>query len=176
LHGLAHALDDVLEAASILRDEADIRFLFIGDGPTKGNLQALASEKSLTNVIFHDAVPEPELPRYINLSSLGIDAIRQLDLFRHVHPVKMFSYMACGLPVVLSTEGEAVTLLRDAQAGIALSPGSPATIAEAILELRADPERRAKMGRSGRDYVEKHYARHIQAQQLEALLRDVILK
>jgi glycosyltransferase involved in cell wall biosynthesis len=89
-------------------------------------------------------------------------------------PVKMFSYMACQIPVLLAIEGEASELLHEAQAGIAVSPGSPGAIAEAILELRADPVLRAEMGRAGRAYVEDHYNRQAQAQQLVNLLMGLI--
>jgi glycosyltransferase involved in cell wall biosynthesis len=174
LHGLAHDLEDVLEAADILRSQADIRFLFIGDGPTKSKLQALAAQKSLSNVIFHQAVPEQDLPKYINLADVGIDAIHQMSTSRGTLPVKMFSYMACQIPVLLAIEGEASELLHEAQAGIAVSPGSPGAIAEAILELRADPVLRAEMGRAGRAYVEDHYNRQAQAQQLVNLLMGLI--
>lgn len=174
LHGLAHGLETALEAAALLRDEPDIVFLFVGDGPRKPTLKTLAAELDLTNVRFHDAVPEPALPDILALGHLGLDTRRRLEISRGTLPVKMFSYMACSLPVLLAIEGEAADLLQEAGAGVVVPPESPVELATAIRALRDDPARRAEMGERGRAYVVAHYARQTQAARLEKLLRGVV--
>jgi glycosyltransferase involved in cell wall biosynthesis len=134
----------------------------------------MAQQMALQNVIFHDAVPEHELPGYITLADVGLDTRRRLGISEGTLPVKMFSYMACGIPVLLSIEGEAVRLLDQAQAGIAVPPESPRALAQAILDLRSDPARRARMGKNGRAFVEASFSRQGFARQLEELLSRVV--
>ena len=57
--------------------------------------------------------PKPELPDILALGHLGLDTRRRLEISRGTLPVKMFSYMACALPVLLAIEGEATTLMQD---------------------------------------------------------------
>ena len=174
LHGLAHGLETALQAADHLRDHPDILFLFIGEGPQKTALVQKAQQMALPNVRFHEAVPESELPGYIALADIGLDTRRRLSISRGTLPVKMFSYMACGRPVLLSIEGEAVQLLNRARAGVAVPPETPGALAQAILDLQADPAARAEYGRNGREFVEASYSRQAFARQLEQLLRAVV--
>ncbi len=60
-HGLAHALETLLEAMQILQADpsgADIRLLMLGDGARKEALQAEAARRGLANVRFVDSVPK----------------------------------------------------------------------------------------------------------------------
>lgn len=173
LHGLAHGLETALEAANRLRDRSDILFLFVGDGPRKAALVERAAELALPNVRFHEAVPERELPAYIALADVGLDTRRRLDISQGTLPVKLFSYMACGRPVLLSIEGEAIELLNQAQAGIAVPPENSEALAQAVLDMQADPAARAAYSRQGRAFVEANFSRQELAQKLEQLLQTM---
>jgi glycosyltransferase involved in cell wall biosynthesis len=173
LHGLAHGLETILEAADRLRGRPEIVFLLVGDGPRKAALQAQAVQRNLTNVRFLDAVAEEKLPAILALGDVGLDVRRALGISRGTLPVKMFSYMACELPVILAIEGEAAALVREAEAGLVVPPESAPDLAAAILTLQADPERRRAMGRNGRALVAERYSRQVQAAQLADLLGRV---
>lgn len=174
LHGLAHGLETILQAAALLTDYPDILFLLVGEGPEKPRLEQLATEMGLPNVRFHRAVPEVELARLISLADLGIDTRRRLDISRGTLPVKMFAYMACARPVLLAISGEAAHLLQEAKAGMVVEPENPSALAQAVLALRDDPESRAAYGRSGRAFVAANYSRQQLAAQLERVLRLVV--
>jgi len=173
LHGLAHGLETALAAADRLRDRPDIHFLFIGDGPQKAALVRQAGRMGLPNVSFHDAVPEQQLPDTLALADVGLDTRRRLSISQGTLPVKMFSYMACELPVLLAIEGEAVALMQEAGAGLVVPPEDPAALAEAVLALQADPAGRLRYGKRGRAFVEAHYSRQALARQLAGILEDV---
>ncbi len=174
LHGLAHGLETALLAADELRNRTDILFLFVGDGPQKATLIQMADEMTLPNVRFHDAVPESRLPDLIALADVGLDTRRRVGISKGTLPVKMFSYMACERPVLLSIEGEATQFLADAKAGIAVPPETPEALAQAILDLQADAPARMAFGRNGHAYVRANYSRQQFACQLEQLLRSIV--
>ncbi|MCB0036552.1 MAG: glycosyltransferase family 4 protein, partial [Anaerolineales bacterium] len=140
LHGLAHGLETVVDTADILRDQTDISFLLVGNGPRKADLIELAAAKGLSTITFQEAVPEIELPAYIAASDIGLDSRRRIGISHGTLPVKMFSYMACARPVLLAIEGEAADLLENAQAGVAVPMEDAPALAAAILKLKANPE------------------------------------
>lgn len=174
LHGLAQGLETVLLAADELRTHSTVQFLFVGDGPRKADLVQMARRMALPNVHFHDAVPEVELPSLLAAADVGLHTARRLDISAGTLPVKMFSYMASGLPVVMAIEGEAAELVQQAQAGIVVAPEDPAALAQAILTLAADPALRAECGQRGRALVEARYSRQALAAQLANLLQQVL--
>lgn len=173
LHGLAQGLETVLHAADRLRDHPAVQFLFVGEGPRKADLVQMARRMALPNVHFHDAVPEAELPPLLAAADVGLHTARRLEISSGTLPVKMFSYMASGLPVVMAIEGEAAELVQQAQAGLVVPPEDPDALAEAILTLRGDPALRAVFGQRGRALVEERFSRQALAKQLEHLLLEV---
>ncbi len=171
LHGLMHGLDYVIRTARSLRDEKEIQFVFIGDGVRKAHLIELAGRLHLDNVRFMDARPENDLPRYIRTFDAGLVTTRKLDFCRGTLPVKLFSYMACGKPVILCVDGEARSILEESGAGIFAEPENEEQLREAILFLKNNPALCETMGRKGREYVERHFSRKKFAAELEYHLR-----
>jgi glycosyltransferase involved in cell wall biosynthesis len=174
LHGLAHGLETLLQTANLLHDDPNIFFLLLGQGPRKVALIELADDLDLPNVMFHDAVPEANLPNYITIANLGLDTRRKVSISGGTLPVKMFSYMACEVPVVLSIEGEATQLLAKAQAGIAVDPENPEALARAIIELKENPGICKMYGQNGRAFVEQEFSRQKFAEYLGQILEETI--
>ena len=174
LHGLAHGLETALQAANLLQNHPDILFVFVGDGPRKAHLVQLAAEMELPNVCFLDSVAETDLPNYIAMANLGLDTRRKIEISKGALPVKMFSYMACGLPVLLSIDGEAVKLIEQAKAGIAVPPETPEALSKAVLQFKGNPAACIKFGKEGRKFVEANYSRQKLAEKLSHLLETVV--
>jgi colanic acid biosynthesis glycosyl transferase WcaI len=173
LHGLIHGTESIIECARLLQQYKDILFILIGEGVRKMHLMSLAQEYALDNILFLPAQPECDLPRYLSCADAGLATTKRLPLCEGTIPVKMFSYMACGLPVILAVRGEARQILERAGAGIAVEPEDPAQLCEAILRLKADPEFRRECGRRGREFVLENYDRKAMARRLEELLQAV---
>jgi glycosyltransferase involved in cell wall biosynthesis len=71
--------------------------------------------------------------------------------------LKVYEYMAAGLPVVASGVDQLTELVRDGDTGLRCEPDDAAGLAAALEALAHDPERRARMGRAGRERVlERH--------------------
>ncbi|MCK5329334.1 MAG: glycosyltransferase family 4 protein, partial [Candidatus Latescibacteria bacterium] len=148
----------------------DIVFLFVGEGVEKDALLRRKIERSLDRTIFLEAQPHSRMPSIISLSDVCLVPLKKNDLFRNALPSKMFEYMACGRPIVLSIQGEAEILIREANAGIAVEPENAGVIAEAVLKLYRDESLRRTLGRNGRIYVAQKFSRKQIARKLEGLL------
>ncbi|MDR3539696.1 MAG: glycosyltransferase family 4 protein [Desulfosporosinus sp.] len=157
--GYAHGLEVALQAAKSLEKVApEVVFLFVGDGSEKPRLQAMAQDLQLNNVRWVDFQPITEMKRYYSLASLTLSTLRRYKLSEGVRPSKVFPGLASAKPLIYVGEGEGAKIAADSGGGIVLPPEEPELLAQAILELKKDPERCKKMGRLGREFVSLHYS------------------
>jgi len=168
-HGLIHGLEIIIHAAEILKNK-DIYFEFYGDGPVKENLIDKSHTLGLNKVRFFDSVGFKEISNHLQNASVGLSTTKKLNLCKGSIPVKIFSYMACSLPVILSGWGESVDIIKKADCGIVTIPENVEKLVNAILWMKENPSKRIKMGLNGRKFIEKNYNRRTQAQELEKKL------
>jgi colanic acid biosynthesis glycosyl transferase WcaI len=174
IHGIAQGLETLLQAADRLRERDDISFVLIGEGPRKTDIAKLKEEMNLQNVMMLPEVPSAEMPSYLSAADCAIVPLKRERVFRGALPSKMFEAWACSRPVILSVEGEAEAILREAGGGLSTTPEDAVSMAAAILQLASNRESGRLMGTRGRHYVAAHYSRQEQARALENLLEDVV--
>ena len=162
--GMAHDLGTVLEVAKRLRHErSDVRFVIVGDGAERQMLSDRAAAEGLSNVTFTGLVPRERIPDYLAASDISLVTLKRSDLFKTVLPSKMFEAMAAARPVVLAVEGEAKQVLDRAAAGLAVAPGDPKAMADAVIRLAGDHELCHIMGLAGRQFVDREFSRAVWA-------------
>lgn len=172
--GEAQGLGTVLEAAVMLRDEARVQFVIVGDGVALDGLQRVAAEQGLANVRFLGRFPEHQMPPLYALADVLLVHLRDDPLFRITVPHKVLAYMASGKPILAALSGDAAKVVEDAGAGIACAPQQPAALAAAVRQLQAlTPEARATMGQRARDAAERQYDRVQVVSDVEAVLKAV---
>ncbi len=166
-HGYAGAVEQILYAAELLRNEPTFHFLLIGEGPEKQKLTEMAANLGLSNVTFHGQVPLEAMPAFVSISDMAIVTLRKSQVMAGARPAKAFVMMAGGKPIVLAAEGEAARLIQAAGAGIVVPPEDHESIANAIRSLLRHPRVAAEMGASGRAFVISNF-------QWSALVRNWI--
>jgi glycosyltransferase involved in cell wall biosynthesis len=157
LHGLAQGLDQVLEAAEVLREESHIQITFIGDGPEKGGLLQRAQNRNLKNVVFLEAQPASEIPAFIAAADIVLVPLKMY--LPGAVPSKLYEAMASGRAVVLIAEGEAAEIVREHQAGLVVKPGDIIGLVQALRLLSSQPSLRQTLGVNGRRAAEQHFDR-----------------
>lgn len=175
--GMAHGLEGVLDAAAELQhSHPQILFLFIGEGADKKRIVALARSRNLTNVRFLGEQPRETIPAYICASDICLVLLKQSEIFKTVIPTKMLEFMACCRPVIVAVDGQARTIVEEAQAGVFVRPENTNDLTEAVVRLRGDPALRASMGRNGRTYILKHFSRAQTASTYLEILESLLKK
>lgn len=172
--GMASGLDVVLRTARRLSDAGrhDVRFLLVGDGAVRAELEAAARAQGLDAVVFTGLVPRHELPDILAAGDACLVHFRRDELFSTILPSKFFEDAAMERPILLGFEGHARRLLEEADCGIAFDPEDDAGLAAGILRLAADPDAARRMGENGRRYVLTHFDRRDLARRyLEVLER-----
>ena len=172
-HGMSNDLEVVLQAAELLRNEAGIRLVLIGDGKEKRALQAKARAMNLPNLLFIPPAIKDEMPGVLAAADACIAILKPIDLYKTTYPNKVFDYMAAGRPVVLAIDGVIRQVVETAGAGIFVRPGDPGEMAQAILGLALAPQKARQMGLAGRSYVEEHFRRAESAEKLAQLLENM---
>lgn len=170
--GHTAALDEVIGAAALLRDEPDITFVIVGEGVKKAALQEAA--RALPNVAFLPFQPREQFAEMLAAADVGLVTLNH-DASQTSLPSKTFNIMASGRPIVAVTpaESEIAALVREADCGLNVVPGDPAALAQALRALRADPSGAAALGQRGRAALEAHYARDRCVGDFAALLERV---
>lgn len=145
-HGMAHALETLLQAAQRLQEshaDAGLRLLFLGDGARKAALQEEATRLGLRNVVFVGSVPKAEVARYWSLLDVSIIHLRRTELFTTVIPSKLFECMGMGIPVLLGVAGESAGIVEREGVGQVFEPENVDHLVQALLTLARDPALRA---------------------------------
>lgn len=173
-HGTYSALETVLQAADRLRDTPSVRFVFVGGGDQKPRLQGMARDLNLPNVTFVDPVPKSDVPAWLGRADVCLLPYQDRPLFAGALPNKTFDYMGAGRPIIAAVPpGELSRLVHRAECGVAIAPEDPASLADAIGQLAADPDLRARLGEAGRAYVQEHYNRGTLARRFTEIVERV---
>jgi glycosyltransferase involved in cell wall biosynthesis len=174
LLGIKHGLETVIEAAAHLRDHKDIVFFIRGEGPRRQALQSRVDQLALANVLFGGERRIDDLPYLLARADVCVTNLLPDPYLEKIVSVKIFEYLACAKPVVGGLAGEGARVLGESGGGVVVPPGDAAAMAEAILELRASPERRLALGEAGRRHIVQHYSREATAGQLEAMVVELM--
>lgn len=140
-HGMAHALETLLEAAAKLKARPDgdrYRILLLGDGARKADLIAQAKAKGLDNVLFVDSVSKDQVVRYWSLLDVSIIHLRKTELFTTVIPSKLFECMGMGIPVLHGVAGESAGIVEKEGAGIVFEPENADALCDGLARLAED--------------------------------------
>lgn len=173
-HGPANDLETVLNAADLLREHNDIRFVFVGSGKDKPRLEALTKEKKLENVLFIPPVPKDHIAAVMRAESAGLAVLKNLDMFKTTYPNKVFDIMACGDPVICQIDGVIREVVEENQAGLFVEPGNAQALADAVLKLAGDPDGCRKMGENGHKAIKEKFSRDQAEAQLEIIFTKMV--
>jgi glycosyltransferase involved in cell wall biosynthesis len=135
--GVTYDIACVIEAAQRLQHTApQVRFVIAGDGPQRLAWQAEAARRGLGNLVFLGFLNTIQLRALLRHSFAGLVTIRHN---RHSIPNKPAEYMAFGLPLVNSLEGEFARLVNNEPLGVSYVAEDASSLTQAIQRLLGDP-------------------------------------
>jgi glycosyltransferase involved in cell wall biosynthesis len=158
-HGMAHALGTVLQAAKLLDDQPKIQFLLVGDGAERENLLKQKEEMGLKNVLMLPQQSKDLVPEILAASDACMVLLRRTELFKTVIPSKIFEAMAMERPIILGVDGESRKIVEESGSGVFIAPESDAQLADAVLRMSRDSASTDEMGKTGGEFVRKHFSR-----------------
>jgi glycosyltransferase involved in cell wall biosynthesis len=170
-HGVATLLDAF---ALALGRGVEAKLILIGDGVTIADNQRQAEALGISqHVEFTGWLPLDEVAERLKTIDIAVAPYSKLEYF-HFDPVKILEYMAMGLPVIASDQGEVPTILDEGRCGVLVPPGEIEPLANEIVRLAKDPDLCHVLGRAARQRVEEYYDWSITIQQVIALCRETV--
>jgi glycosyltransferase involved in cell wall biosynthesis len=139
------------------------------------SLQAeLRSLPGWNAVKYHGILGRTEVAELLGGARAGLVVLHPIVNYREAYPVKMFEYMAAGLPVVASDFPLWRHIVDSAGCGVLVDPLDPAAIATAMRWILQHPEDAEEMGKRGRRAVESIYNWESESLKLLALYDDLL--
>ena len=142
-----------LEAASDLhRSRPDVRFLIVGDGELRPQLEQQAVAFGLNHCVDFLGWQRELEPIYADLNLVVLSSLNEGT------PVSLIEAMAAGLSVVATRVGGVPDLVEHGKTGLLVPPKNPVALSEAMRALLGDPDRGRQMGRLARETVYPKYS------------------
>lgn len=169
--GEFQALDVLIEAATLLREQKDIGFALVGGGVVEARLRGMAAERQLDNVVFVASQPFERMADVLALGDVQLVSLQDRELFRSTLPSKLQATLAAGRPVIAALIGDAADIVRSSGAGLVVTPGSANELADAVRTLaNRSAESVAALGVRGRRYYEQNFSEEVISARLGGLL------
>ncbi len=115
------------------------------------------SLSSWEKVKFWGFVNRQQINEIHNRSKIGLATLMPIPTYLDAYPVKMFEYMAAGIPCVISNFPMLKKVMDEEQCGICVDPENPNEIAAAVNDLLQNEAKAKQMGLNGRQAIEKKY-------------------
>ncbi|MFH1397368.1 MAG: glycosyltransferase family 4 protein, partial [Candidatus Omnitrophota bacterium] len=157
----------------IVKEIPKARFLIVGGGRLKDRLMRHVKEIGLEgNFIFTGEVPFNAVVQHISALDVGVvffEPIREDP----GDPIKLYEYLACGIPVVASNIIGYGDVVERMGTGKAVDSSDPRLVSNVIVDLLRDKDTREKMANRGGPDSVKDYSWLRRAEQVEGCLSDI---
>jgi glycosyltransferase involved in cell wall biosynthesis len=165
-------VNDLIQVApALLGRKKNIRFLVIGDGVLKEDLEEEVRRLGISqHFLFTGMVNYDQIPFYINITDICVTLKRRLK--SGYSPLKLYEYMACGKPVVASRV-EGLEFIEAEGAGRLVEPGDLRSLERVLLELIVGPQKRVEMGQKGLQIVKNRFSWDLGALMIEKILEKL---
>jgi glycosyltransferase involved in cell wall biosynthesis len=146
-----HAIDAfVKRIAPHLAAAPQLKLLLVGDGATYPALRAFIEERGLSSrVIMTGRVPHDAVPGLLSAMDMAILP----SAGDYTSPVKLFEFMACGIPPVAPDFAPIQEVLDEGRTGWMFSAGDLDAAVSTVLDRSRDPGMLARVGAAARGYV-----------------------
>lgn len=156
--GHSYAIDNVVRAASQIKDNERIKFKILGDGPLRVECEELAKKLNCNNIEFLGYVTHPAMAAYLSKSDVTINSFAKGVAQSIVN--KVGDYLAAGKPMINTLENkECYTLINDNVVGINVPAEIPNELANAINKMFSSEEMRVSYGNNARLLAEMKFDR-----------------
>lgn len=155
-----HGVLALAEAIALIPSDARIRFLLIGGGSLRSEVERMLNEADASDrVIFAGMVGHDRVPAMLDacdiLASPHVPLEDGSPFFGS--PTKLFEYMAMGKGIVASRLGQIGDVLEDEKTALMVEPGNAFELSEAIQRLAGSRELRERLGNSARNAAIARY-------------------
>lgn len=171
--GEAQSFDTILSAIDILiKEKIDVQLIILGNGRMKTYIHNKVIDLGLDhNVHLWGSFESSKMPEFFSCADALLVSLKKDLIFSLTIPSKIQSYLACGIPIIASLDGEGARIIEEAKAGYTSSSEDVYGLKEAIKKLYSlTPEERNELGKNARNYFEQEFEREMLVEKLISIL------
>lgn len=176
--GEAQGLDLLVDAAKILVEDNFYNFqiTLVGDGRYKERLIKLVENNNLNAYFnFVKQVPFSEIYNLLKGNHFGYVSLLDVNPLNKTLPAKIQSYMAYGIPILASANGEVVKTIKEADCGVIAKANDAASLALKIKDImQLDYQTIERYGINGYNYSKHNYDIDVISSEFVELLKEVM--
>jgi glycosyltransferase involved in cell wall biosynthesis len=152
-----------------------LRLVIAGDGPLRSELEQDFKKRGLDeDVTFTGNILHEEVPAVLRQLDIALAPYPSCHHDFYFSPLKLFEYMACGVPVVAPNLGQIAEVVTDGKTGLLYPAGDLDQLEAGCDKLVFDPELRSRLGNAASDLVHREFTWDKNAERLVELARTLI--
>lgn len=173
--GEAQDFPTLLDAAERLVD-TPVRWLVVGDGRKADWVRSEIDRRGLNkSIVMLGRYPIERMPSFFRHADALLVSLKADQIFALTIPAKLQTYLAAGIPILATLDGEGAKVIEASGAGLAAQAGDAVGLALAVRRLMAlDEAERREMGRRGRVYADREFDRSELISRLERWFEDLV--
>lgn len=173
--GEAQNLDAIIQSAERLKENKNIKYVFVGDGRRKEHLEMLVNEKKLNDTVyFLGRYPIETMPIFMQKSSVLLFSLKDELCFNLTVPSKVQFYMAQGKSILAMINGDGADLVNEAKCGFAVPANDIDAFVDAIKKMyNLSKDELNQLGMNGKKYYEDNFTKEQRIEHLIKILNNV---
>ncbi|MFH1562470.1 MAG: glycosyltransferase family 4 protein [Nitrospirota bacterium] len=163
----------MIQALEFINFQKGVKLTLYGKFYPPSYEEQIRSLKGFEKVEYPGWIKPQDIPEKIVHADIGIVCLHPVINYLTALPVKLFEYMACGLPVIASNFPLWKEIVEGNNCGVCVNPLNPREIAKAVEYLIDHPDEAKRMGENGRKAVEERYNWELMEERLIKLYKDL---
>ena len=159
--GEMQSVETILLAANYLKEQgfSNVHFDIVGDGSRYAHCLQMKEDWNLSNVSFHGRHPLETMPEFYEKADGFLVTLKNDPQISYTLPGKVQTYMAFGKPILGAIGGETKEVIENSLSGLIASPENWKQLAQNIITLSQEKEKRLEYGANARRYYEQYFSK-----------------
>jgi glycosyltransferase involved in cell wall biosynthesis len=167
-------ISEIVQAMTYLQSGKDTKLMLYGKFEPEDYYDELKREPGFDQTEYMGWIEPDKLWHCMGKAVIGIICLHPIDRYMLGLPVKLFEYMAAGLPVIASNFPIWEKIINSEKCGLVVNPLNPIEIAEAIDYLMKHQEEAIEMGQNGRKAIIEKYNWKSEDRKLLIIYREIL--
>lgn len=165
-------IEYIVETAKLLRNNKDIKFEILGSGQTYEKNIALSKKLKLKNISFKNIIINKNPQKYIERADVCLGIFGHTDKVKRVIPNKAYETIAMKKPLITGNTPAVRRFFKDKKNCILCKTADSKSIANAILELKNNPELQKRIAVKGYELFRKKFSIEIIGKNVLKILKE----
>jgi len=170
--GHSNSVMNLIKAANLLKENSDIYFVMVGDGPQLDELKEFAKEKEINNIKFFGKLEKSKAMYLVSQCDILYKGNPDTELYKYgIGSVKLVEYLYSNKPIINATniQNDLVSL---SNSGLVIECDNEEELKKAILKLKDDSELYEKYSNNGSKFVDDNFIE----ERIQAKLKSIMDK